>query len=264
MGLRSRLTAIVLLLSTGLAFGERPDESALLILWGKHRQEPENHLAIAQDAQSFIQTNAQSPLAAVARGLAVWHLLKAGNNEEATRILTEMTAGGAHPTIAAGQEMAFRWLSRLDQEAVKTGLRKLYATNIEYPDSLSALTSLPKEQRPPLSDRWSAPWAYKVGGFKHIDAGEKQTFELSCTKLGAKSDLKKTLDVVYGGGLGLKPDKLMPGPGGKTILKISGANGLNAIVAEGTTGELSFPYQGESIVILSNGDYWFIEPKPGG
>ena len=200
---------------------------------------------------------------AVARGLAAWHLLKAGSTDDAVRVLSEMAASGTQPATAAGQEMAYRWLTRMDLEAVKVGLRKLYAANIEFPDTLAALSGLPQGQRPPLTDRWGTPWAYTVGGFKVIDAGAKQTFEIKCARLGEKSDLKKALDAVYGGGLGLKPDKVMPGIAGKAVLQVSGAGGMHAVLAEGATaGELSFPYQGESIVVLSNGDYWFIEPKP--
>ena len=263
MGLRSRLAATLLLLSGGWAWGERPDEAALLTLWGKHQQEPENHLGIAQDAQAFTQSHAQSPLAAVARGLAAWHWLKAGNTPEAKKLLSEMAASGRQPADVAGQEMAFRWLTRLDFQAVKVGLRKLYAVAIEYPDTLAPLSGLPQEERPPLTDRWGTPWVYAPSGFKKIDAGAKQTFDLKCAKLGEKTDMKKALALPYGGGLALKPEKTMPPQGGKPVLVIQGAGGARALLAEGSTaGDLSFPYFGEAIVVLSNGDYWFIEPKP--
>ena len=263
MGSRSRLGFLVLLLSCGFAFGERPDETALLTLWGRHQQDPENHQAIVQDAQAFGQNYAQSPLAAVARGLAAWHLLKAGNTEEATRVLSEMTGGGQQVTTAATREMAFRWLTRLDFATVTAGLRKLYATNIEYPDTLASLATLPAASRPPLTDRWGTPWAYSATGFKVIDAGSKQTFKLECTKLGNKSDLKKALAAPYGAGLALKPEKIMPPMGGKTVLQVQGAGGVHAILTEGATaGDLGFAYFGEALIVLSNGDYWFVEPKP--
>jgi len=265
MGSRSRLVALVLLLSCGFAFGERPDETALLTLWGKHREDPGNHQAIAQDAQAFIQTYAQSPLAAVARGLAAWHLLEAGNSIEAARILTEMTAGGQQQISAgAAREMAFRWLTRLDAEAVKVGLRKIYATEIEYPDTLAPLAKLDKDSLPPMADRWGTPWVYSNRGFKIIDGGPKQTFDLKSSKLGVKSDLQPALAEPYGGGLGLKPEKLMPPMGGRTVLQVVGTGGVHAILAEGATaGDLGFAYFGEALVVLSNGDYWFVEPRPG-
>ena len=263
MGLPSRLATVLLLLLTSVAAqAGRSDETALLTLWGRHRQEPDNHAAIAQDAVAFAQTHAQSPLAVVARGLAAWHWLKADNQEEARKTLAELLAGDATPMGAAGREMANRGLTRLDRESVKAGLRKLYAVRIEYPDTLGPLSSLPQELRPPLTDRWGTGWEYTPSAFKQIDAGAKQTFTLTSVKLGANSDITKALRAPYGGGLEYKPERNMP-QGGKPGLVIRGPGGSRAALAEGTTaGDLSFPYFGEEIVVLSNGDYWFIETKP--
>lgn len=265
MGLRSsRLVLAALLISYGFALGEKPDETALLALWGKHQQDPENHAAIVQDLQAFEQGNAQSPLVTVARGLAAWHLLKAGNVEEAKHLLAEMAPGGVQPVAAAGKEMALRWLTRLDQEDVEAALRKVYASDIEYPQTLAPVLALPVSARPPMTDRWGTAWSYHPAGFKEIDAGPNQTFVLQSGKLGEKSDLKKILTLPYGGGVGLKPEKILPSQDGKAVLMLQGAGGIHAILAEGTTaGDLSFPYFGDAIVILSNGDYWFIQPKPG-
>ena len=263
MGLRSKLlTTTFLLLSCALAFGERADETALLTLWGRHQQEGENHAALAQDALAFGQTYAQSPLAVVARGLAAWHLLKAGNIVEAKKVYAELAAGGVHPLATAGREMAFHWLTRFDCQTVETALKKVYAVNIEYPDTLSALSALPRDERPPMTDRWGESWVYKPAGFRKIDAGDKQTFELSSAKLGAVSQMKKALALPYGAGLALKPEKIMPPQAGKSVLQFS-AGATRAALAEGNTaGNLSFPYMGEAIVVLSNGDYWFIEARP--
>jgi len=266
MGLRSsRLILAALLFSGGLAFGEKPDETALLALWGKHQQDPENHQALVQDLQAFEQSNAQSPLVAVARGLAAWHQLKAGNVEEAKRLYAGMAEGGAQPVAAAGKEMALRWLTRLDCQAVDVALHKVYAAEIEYPQTLAPVAALPSGVRPPMVDRWGSAWSYHPEGFKQIDAGPNQTFFLQSAKLGEKSDLKKILALPYGAGIGLKPEKILPSQDGKTVIMLQGAGGIHAILAEGATaGDFSFPYFGEAIVILSNGDYWFIQPKPGG
>ncbi|MEI8233261.1 MAG: hypothetical protein WCH57_01095 [Verrucomicrobiota bacterium] len=244
------------------ALDARPDETALLALWEKQAKEPENHAVIVQDATVFEQSFAQSPLVTVARGLEAWHQLKSGNSDDARRLLGLLSTGGADPLAAAGREMAFRWLTRLDILAVKQGLLKVFADTIEYPDTLAPVGNLPASVRPPMADRWGSPWAYKPADFKLIKAGPKQNYVLQSTKLGDKSDLEKALAVRYGGA-GLKIERVLSPAGGKAVLQFSGSGVSNGILSEGNTaGDISFPYFGERIVVLSNGDYWVVLPKP--
>lgn len=262
MGSRSKACSLIAfcLLAPVAALAEKLDETALLNLWQMQKQGPENHAAIIQAADAFQQSFAQSPLTVVARGLAAWHQLKARNAPEAQRILGALaSSGGTTPLASAGKEMAFCWLTRMDVEAVKKGLLQVFAENIEYPDTLAPVGNLPENLRPPMTDRWGEPWSYHVSDFKQIKAGAKSNYALQSTKLGETSDLEKALARPYGGGERLQLTK-MPPQNGKALLKVSGTGGSQTLVGEGTVaGRMSFPYCGEAILILSNGDYWFIE-----
>jgi hypothetical protein len=263
MGSRSRAAAVtaLCLLFCSAALADKPDEAALLNLWEKQKQDPENHTAIIQAADVFERTFASSPLVVVARGLAAWHQLKAGDFQEAQRTLDTLASGGVSPLSSAGRDMAFSWLTRMDMRAVKEGLRRVFAENIEYPDTLAPLGNLPANVRPPMTDRWGTPWAYHPGEFKQIKAGDKSSFVLQSTKLGDTSDFERALARPYGGGEVLTLTT-MPPMNGKALLKISGTGGSQILVSEGAVaGRMSFPYSGDAILVLCNGDYWFIEKK---
>ena len=261
MGLLSKviLSSVLCAMMCATVFAERPDETALLGLWEKQRQDPENHTAIIQVAEAFEKSFGTSPLVPVASSLAAWHQLKSGNTQEAQRLFEELAAKATSPLAAAGQDMAFSWLTRMDMKSVKEGLRHVFAENIEYPDTLAPVGSLPANIRPPLADRWGVPWAYSVSDFKQIKAGAKSTFTLQSTRLGEMSDCQKALDRPYGGGESLVLTR-MPPLNGKALLKVSGTGKGQVLVGEGAVaGRVSFPYCSDSILILSNGDYWFIE-----
>ena len=73
------------------------------------------------------------------------------------------------------------------------------------------------------------------------------------------SDLEKALARPYGGNAALVITR-MPPINGKALLKVSGLGSGQALVGEGTaSGRISFPYCSDAFLILSNGDYWFIE-----
>jgi len=244
------------------AFAEKPDEVALLNLWQKQKQDPQNHAAIIQCAETFQQEFGTSTLVPVAIGLAAWHQLKAGNTQEALRLFDGLAVKGKTPLSVAGQEMAFCWLSRLDMKAVKEGLRQVFAENIEYPDTLAPVGNLPANVRPPLADRWGTPWSYSPCDFKRIKAGPKSSFVLQSTKLGEMSDFEKALARPYGGG-GTLSITQMPPMNGKALLKVGGMGSAQVLVGEGgVSGCISFPYSSDALLILSNGDYWFIEKAP--
>jgi hypothetical protein len=264
MGSRSKVATLIAFCSLvcSVVFAEKPDEAALLKLWEMQKQDPANHTAVIQAAEAFEQNFGKSPLVVVIHGMAAWHQLKAGNSQEAQRILESLASGGAMPLSAAGREMAYCWLTRMDIEVVKEGLRKVFADHIEYPETLDPVGNLPANLRPPMKDRWGAHWSYHTADFKQIKAGAKSNFVLQSTKLGDSSDLEKALARPYGGGQRwqLTP---MPPQGGKSLFKVSGTGGSQILVGEGAVaGNLSFPYRGDAFLILSNGDYWFIEQIP--
>ena len=245
------------------AFADKPDEAALQALWASQQKDPANHLAIAHEAAALEQHFPASPLIPVARGLGAWHLLESGDLDAAKQVLEKMTSPSADPVGAIGAEMARRWLTRLDREQVVTALQKAYAEDLEYPENLSAVTALPAEYRPPLTDRWGVAWTYAPASFKKLQTGERQTFTLESTKLGAASDLKQTLALAYGAGFTFKPAKVMPPIGGKAVITFQDAGGRSETLSEGSSAnDLGLAYMGDEVLILSSGDYWSIQPRP--
>jgi len=199
----------------------------------------------------------------VARGVGAWNLLEAGDLDGAKAILEKMASAGSDPIGAIGAEMARRWLTRLDREQVVTALQKVYAEDLEYPETLSAVSALPEEYRPPVADRWGVAWSYSPTAFKKLQTGDRQTFTLESTKLGALSDLKQALALPYGSGFTFKPSKVMPSIGGKAVITFQDAGGKSETISEGSaSNDLGLAYMGDAFLILGGGDYWSIQPLP--
>jgi hypothetical protein len=159
--------------------------------------------------------------------------------------------------------MARRWLTRLDREQVAAALQKVYAEDLEYPESLSAVNALAPEFRPPIVDRWGAAWLYTPHAFTKLDTGDRQTFTLESSKLGEASELKQALALPYGAGFTFKPARVMPPIGGKNVIVFQDAAGRSDTLSEGAAGnDLGFACLGDNILVLSSGDYWSIQPRP--
>jgi hypothetical protein len=263
MRLPSSAVLVLLIACATPVFADKPDEAAIQALWASQEKDPGNHGAIAQDAAAFEQRFPASPLIPVARGLATWHLLESGDFDGARHLLEKMTTAGADPVAAIGAEMARRWLARLDREQVITALQKVYAEDLQYPATLSAVSELSPAFRPPMTDRWGAAWSYQPASFKKLQTGDRQTFVLESTKLGATSDLKHALVLPYGSGFTFKPVKVMPPIGGKAVMTFQDASGRTDTLSEGAAGsDLGLAYLGDEVLILSSGDYWSIQPRP--
>jgi hypothetical protein len=267
--MRSPSSALFLLLAATLpVLAGRPDETALQTLWAGQQKPSGNssyYTALAQGAASFEQRFPASPLVPVTRGLAAWDLLESGDFEGATRLLRKMSAATSDPVAAIGAEMACRWLTRLDREQVAAALQKVYAEDLEYPETLSAVTALPPQVRPPMADRWGVEWVYTPAAFKRLNTGARQTFVLESTKLGATSPLKTALALPYGAGFTFTAAKIEPSIaiGGKAVGTFRSPRGRLEILFEGAaTKDLGFAYLGDDFLVLSSGDYWSLQPRP--
>jgi hypothetical protein len=257
------LSATLFLLIAASAAVAKPDEAALEVLWASQQKNPGDHSAMARDAAAFEQHFPASPLVPVARGLAAWHLLEVGDSDAARQLLEKMAAGSADPVASIGAEMARGWLTRMDREKVVAALQKVYADDLQYPENLGVIGALPSGQRPPMADRWGAAWSYAPAAFKTLRIGDRQTFVLESTRLGATSDLKHALARAYGAGFSFKPAKMMPSIGGKAVITFQDAAGKTETLSEGAAGsDLGLAYLGDDVLILSNGDYWCILPRP--
>lgn len=259
----SSAAALLLLCCEGTALADKPDETAIQEIWDAQQKDPAGHAAIIQEAAAFEQHFPASPLVPVARGLAAWHMLESGDNDGAKALLGRMLAAGSGPVALIGADMARHWLTRLDREQVVAALQKVYAEDIEYPDSLAPVGELPPATRPPMTDRWGAAWYYTPAAFKNLQIGDRQNFVLESTKLGDNSELKKALALPYGAGFSFKPVKVMPSIGGKAVMMFQDAAGKADTLSEGAqANDLGLAYLGDSLLILSSGDYWSIQPRP--
>jgi hypothetical protein len=249
----------------GVAFGgpaSEPDEKAIWEVWKTHQSPSNSHAVVIAACAKISPAN---ELNGVSQGIAAWHLLQLGKTNEATAILKAMAGGGGTPFSAATQEMAFRWLSRLDLEKVKPALQLAYRRNIEYPPTLDALKTLPPTAIPPLNDRWDMPWKYEPTGFKKIPGLIGQSYQLSCVKLGDDSSLAKALARPYADNIDLKPISISAISQGNQILKLetAGAKPSSILLAEGARhGAITFAYGGLKVILLTNGDHWLMLPKP--
>jgi hypothetical protein len=242
---------------------DKPDEAALQDLWASQQKNPGDHAVLYAHTVAFEQHFSDSPLVPVARGIGAWHLLESGDFDGARKLLEKMAASDADPVSAIGADMARRWLTRLDRERVAAALEKVYAEDLAYPAALSAVSALPPELRPPMADRWGAAWSYTPAAFKKLPIGDRQTYVLESTKLGANSDLKQALALPYGAGFSFKPAQVLPSIGGKAVIRFQDDAGYAVTVSEGAAGSsLGLAYLGDAVLILSSGDYWSIQPRP--
>jgi len=251
------------LLAAACLAGE-PEEKALAALWQLHQKNPSDHGALAEACRAFRQGYPNLPVAAVARGLEAWHLLKDGRVPEAEKALRSMAAAGGDATARAGLTMGNRWLARIDREKVREALRKAYARDIRFPDSLEALARMPGLPAFPRADPWGKPWTYRIESFRRFGGMAGQRYRLESPALGAASDLAEALAVPYGSRIALKPVRLAPGTGPQPMLfETTTAPARQALLSEGTSfEEVVFAYDGTLLVVLSDGDHWLILPRP--
>ena len=139
------------------AWGATKQETAFLSVWTVHSQSPDNHAAVIAACQRVMDTSATlGEFLPVVKTLAGWHLLAAGKEADAVRVLESVLTADKKPAPMAryADIMARRWLSRLDIRKVDAALKSHYADNVEYPVSLAPILSLPKPAAPAKTDRF--------------------------------------------------------------------------------------------------------------
>jgi len=256
------------------------DEKALWLLWKRHINNSGKHEELAAACDKLVKQAPHDPLAAVTRGIAAWHLLKAGRTDTAATLLEGMISnagqGGSSLNVPgrsamtdclreAALSMARAWLTRIDREQVKRALQKLYVREIEYPESLDAIASLAEEMRLPPIDRWGEPWSYRLVTFRRLKGLHGQKYELQSAALGKHSDLWQSLEIPYGSRIRLKPVKILSSASGKETVQfvISDESRKHVVLSLGTEADsIFFAHSGSNILILSDGFHWMVLPKP--
>lgn len=262
--------ALISVMAPAFGAGSEADEKAVWDLWKAHLSSSNNHEAVLAVFQQGQKNASSNSLFAVAQGLCAWHLLKNAKTNEAVQLLEAMLTVDRQPSTvnslnSAGIEMGQRWLTRIDREKVRNALGRYYRQQIAYPENLQPLKKMPVNSLPPLTDRWNASWIYQLAGFKTIKGLDNQRYLLQSAKLKENSDLKTALAQPYAGTIKIKPVSATASASGAQSIRFESADQKAAVIvlSEGTKLDtVSLVYVGSKIIILSDGDYWLIAPKP--
>ena len=234
------------------------DVRALAHLWQQHTRTPTDHAGIIQAAQQMVSQYPDSAMLGVARGLAAWHALVAGQTNNAILLLNPLLVERADPISTEARTFAQRWLTRLDRERVRIALKDFYRNHVEFPATLEPLNTLPVTNRPPATDRFGRPWKYELTILKRMVDVRAQSYRLQSYILGDDSDLASMLRRPYGGSLLLwKPTRFIAGATGQPPNVVFDKAGEKIILAEGAKqAGATLVYSREDMIIITDGDYW--------
>ena len=251
---------LVLWVVCGLNFTARAaDEDALLKLWKQHVDSPDDHEAAVKACRDFSIAHASDTLLPIVRGLEAWHLLRAAHRSEALQIMTADLAATPGPLTDGARRLAQAWLTRADRDQVTEALQNYYRKHVAYPKTLD---QLPAEGRPPLTDRFSEPWNYKLTGFGKLPGFNDQKYSLQSARLGDQSDFKGALALPYAARILAVPQQVIIAPGNTQAVKFNVA-GKSVVLGVGlATGDLYLAFAGSKIVVACDYAHWKIYPRP--
>ena len=252
---RLLLAALTVSFAAAAPTGAQTDVRALAKIWQQHVRAPTEHAAIVQAVQQMATQNAESPLLGIARGLGAWHALSAGQTNQAVLLLTPLLVERTDPVSIEARVFAQRWLTRIDREKVRDGLKLYYRNHVEFPAALSALGELAVTNRPPATDRFGRAWKYELAAMKRLTTVRAQRYNLASFALGDDSDLGAMLRRPYGGGLILwRPARFLSGG---AVEFVRGTEKM--VLSEGTKqAGLSVAYSREELIAITDGDYWWL------
>jgi hypothetical protein len=257
---RPLLAALALYVAAVTSAGAQADVRALASLWKQHVRAPADHATVVQGVQQMAAQHAESPLLGIARGLGAWHALAAGQTNTAFLFLTPLLAERADPVSVEARTLAQRWLTRLDREKVRDGLKLYYRNHVEFPAALSALSELAVTNRPPMADRFGRAWKYELAAMKRLATMRAQRYNLTSFTLGDDSDLGTMLRRPYGGGLILwKPERFIGGAEGGPANVVLVRGNEKMVLSEGAKQSgVTLAYSRAELVALTDGDYWWL------
>lgn len=258
------LLAAALILTAPVS--QAANETELKRLWDQHLASPDDHAAVIATCRSFVARDAADPFIDVVRGIETWHLLHSGKADEAAPILQSHLIAKPSLILSGATAVAKGWQTRLDRERAVKALQLYYRKEVGYPASLADLVAhpkIPKEQHPPLADRFGDPWQYRLVGVPGLPTVQDQRYELLSTTLGDQSALEVALEAPYGFGIDLVPEAVFPALNPPQVsFKNPAGGGATAIPLGRSAGGLYLAYIGSEIVIVCNHSYWKIFPSP--
>lgn len=245
-------------------------EKALWAIWQRQLAAPDDHAGmIAACAEREQESSTADPLLLPTRQIRAWHLLKSGDTQAGVTVLASMIETQGSDLQRAAAEIARAWTTRVDRELVRVSLKTYYNRNIAFPKSLAALQTMAGTASAPLADRWGMPWEYRLKGFKRLTGLSDQKYELLSAKLGRSSDLNEALAVPFACRITLTPIRVMSASTSAGIVQFAdktaaGRGGPIHLSVGARHGRNLFPFMGESLILLSDGDHWKVFPKPRG
>ena len=264
-----RLPVTLLIWAASTSCGHAANEAALLELWKGHLASPANHEAVRKACQKFVASNPADPLIPVAQGIEVWHLLQAGNQAEATRILEAQLVADAPPgpVTDGARLLAKGWLTRFDREKAVAALQLYYRKEIAYPPNLEALAlhpAIPPLARPPAADRFGKPWSYQLVGYGNLAGFANQKYLLQSTELGGFSDLRAILKAPYGASIQAELAEVFARDPANVAVKFAIPKTARTIVLGigNNASGLHLAFVGTQIVVVCDAACWKIFPKP--
>ena len=267
---RIRLSAVLLstlvVLASSLPSQSENEERKLIALWKTHSLTTNQHVQIAKRCSEFSQAHPSSPFQVISELLAAWHLLAAERNEAGTIILERIYGLQVGDSIGrAAMTQARAWLTRMDHALVKKSLSAYYIDTLEYPETLNSILNVTTP--PPLKDRWNQPWMYQAIDFQALKGFNGQRYKLESDHLGPRTDLSDALSYPYGKRLRLRPIRYMSQAPDKSILEVEVKRSTNlaqviALTVGSESDGISFAFEGQHCIVLSDGDYWHISPPP--
>jgi len=133
-----------------------------------------------------------------------------------------------------------------------------YATHARYPDSLEALSALPPDRQPPLTDRWRRPWDYSLTRFRHLPGVEAQRYALTSRKLGRASVLADALRTPATAAPEVRLVRIValePVPAAELDFRLAGSRRVT--LSEGAEhAGVQLVKVGERSLLLCDGDRW--------
>lgn len=198
-----RLTlCLILTLSVAAARAATPQEEAFLKVWNIHVKEPNNHDGVITAAQSVMQRASQlGDYLPVVTTLAAWHLLAAGKQSDATRVFESvLTTDKAAPAIVrAADQMARRWLSRMECAEIDRVLKTYYVDHVEYPLSLAPVLEMPIGKTLKRMDRFGEPWVYRIEPMSKLVKAKNQRYSCYSKTIGKAATSLKTMPLTQYG-----------------------------------------------------------------
>lgn len=262
-----RWTAWGLALRLQCAIAAEDPERIIVELWRAHLL-PEPAVALTAVCHRAVGRLQGHPLQSVALTLEGWYLLRAGATAAAEEGFVQVLRSDVGTTLVGqmSQEMARRWLTRIDREKVCEALHGYYRDHVGYPETLAVLVRTRELTGIPLVDRWGRPWSYRREPFRHMKGVDDQSYRLESPSLPGDSDLRTAVGRPYPLGLPLRVRQLVSGPSGRTVfLETTGGRSEKPVLTEGGKYDrATLVYLGNRLLLFGDSDYWYLVPTPGG